>query len=173
MYQAYPGGSDPSGPSQPPGSPQLTAPPSVLRAVQLMYAGAAASLIGIIVDMTTLSSTKSAIIRHNASLTPTQVNNAEHFAIGLFIVGGLIGAGLWLWMARSNRVGKSWARIVSTVLFAIDTISLLASIGGASSVSGGGPTRVYGVVVWLIGLAAIILLWQRASSDYFRGAPRY
>jgi hypothetical protein len=173
MYQAYPGGSEPSGPSQVPGSPQTIAPPPVLRAVQLMYAGAAASLIGIIVDMTTLSATKSAIIKHNATLTATQVNNAEHFAIGLFIVGGLIAAGLWLWMARTNRAGKSWARIVSTVLFAIDTISVLVGIGGASSVSGGGPTRIYGILVWLIGLAAIVLLWQRASSDYFRSTPRY
>jgi hypothetical protein len=103
----------------------------------------------------------------------TQLNNAEHVAIGLFIVGGLIGAGLWLWMAWGNRAGKSWARIVSTVLFGIDTISALTALGGATTVSGGGPTRIYGLVVWLIGLAAIILLWQRASSDYFRGAPRY
>jgi hypothetical protein len=25
----------------------------------------------------------------------------------------------------------------------------------------------------VIGLIAIIFLWQRSSSDYFRGAPRY
>jgi hypothetical protein len=43
---------------------------------------------------------------------------------------------------------------------------------GTAAVQGGGVSRIYGFVVWAIGLIAIILLWQRASSDYFR-APRY
>jgi len=170
MYQQYPGDGRPPEPGPTPAN----APQSITRAVWAMYAGAAASLIGIIVDMTTLSATKSAIIKRSPNLTATQVNNAEHVAIGVFIAGGLIGAALWIWMAQSNRAGKGWARIVSTVLFGIDTVGLLISAGGATTVSGGGATRFYGVVVWLIGLAAIILLWQRASSDYFRrGAPRY
>jgi len=165
MYQPYPGGAQVPEPSQRP-----PAPPSVLRAVQVMYVGAAASLIGIIIDMTTLSSTKSEIIRRNPSLTATQVSNAEHVAIGLFIVSGLLGAGLWIWVAQMCKAGRNWARIVGTVLFAIDTISVFA---GAATVPGGGATRIYSILVWLIGLATVILLWQRASSDYFRSAPRY
>jgi len=165
MYQPYPGGAQvPESSDRPP------APPSVLRAVQVMYVGAAASLIGIIIDMTTLSSTKSEIIRRNPNLTATQVANAEHVAIGLFIVSGLLGAGLWVWVAQMSKAGRNWARIVGTVLFAIDTISVFA---GAATVPGGGATRIYSILVWLIGLAAVILLWQRASSDYFRSAPRY
>lgn len=166
MYQPYPGGTQMPEPSRPP------APPSILRAVQIMYAGAVVSLIGIIVDLTTLSSTKSEIIKRDPSLTPTQVNNAEHVAIGIFIVTGLLGAALWLWMAQANKAGKGWARIVSTVLFAIDTINVAAgAVGGG--VTGGGAVRIYGLVVWLIGLAVIILLWQRPSSEYFRKTPRY
>jgi hypothetical protein len=49
---------------------------------------------------------------------------------------------------------------VSTVFFGIDTLSVLASLG----VLGGGLTRIYGLVVWVIGLIAVILLWQRPSS---------
>jgi hypothetical protein len=139
-----------------------------------MYVGAAASLISIIVDMTTLSATKSAIKTHSPNLTSTQINDAEHLAIGLFIASGLIGAALWIWMAQSNRAGKGWARIVSSVLFGIETLSLLGSVAGSSTVSGGAPTRIYGILVWLIGLAAIMLLWRRSSSDYFRsGTQRY
>jgi hypothetical protein len=134
-----------------------------------MYAGAAVSLVGIIVNLATLSSTKSAIIKHSPNLTPTQVNDTLHAAVGVFIVSGLLGAALWLWMARTCGAGKSWARIVSTVLFAIDTINVLAG----AAVPGGGATRIYGIVVWLVGLAAIVLLWQRSSSDYFRRTPRY
>jgi hypothetical protein len=48
----------------------------------------------------------------------------------------------------------------------------MSVVAGAAAVQGGGVSRIYGFVVWAIGLIAIILLWQRASSDYFR-APRY
>jgi hypothetical protein len=72
-------------------------------------------------------------------------------------------------MALMCKAGKAWARVVSTVLFAIQTIDL--AIGAA--VPGGGATRFYGLLVWVIGLVAIILLWQRPSTEYFRGAPRY
>jgi hypothetical protein len=74
-------------------------------------------------------------------------------------------------MAQSNQAGKSWARVVATLLFGVDTLSLIADINGASALSGTAATRIYGIIVWLIGLAAIILLWQRTSSDYFRGSP--
>jgi hypothetical protein len=43
--------------------------------------------------------------------------------------------------------------------------------GGASTL-GAGAARLYSIVVWVVGLIAIILLWRRSSSDYFR-APRY
>jgi hypothetical protein len=164
MYQPYPGGAQ-----SPEQAPASAPPQSVLRAVKVMYVGLAASLIGIIVDMTTLSATRSAILKQNPSYTATQLNNAEHLQIGLFIAGGLIGAALWLWMAQSCRAGKGWARVVSTVFFGIDTLSVLV---GAVAVQGGGLSRIYGILVWVIGLIAIILLWQRSSSDYFR-APRY
>ena len=163
-YQPYPGGTQMPEPATRPAVPQ-----SITRAVQLMYAGAAASLIGIIIALTTLSSIKSQIISKNPSLTTTQVNNAEHVAIGVLIASGLIGAALWLWMAQSSKAGKNWARIVSTVLFAIETINVLA---GASAISSGGASRIYSIVIWLIGLGAIIFLWQRSSTEYFK-APRY
>jgi len=168
MYQPYPGG----GTAQTPEPSRPPVPQTVVRAAQVMYLGAAASLVGIIIDMTTLSSTKSEIIKRNPSLTPTQVNNAEHFAIGIFIVEGLIGVALWLWMAQSCKAGRNWARIVSTVLFGLETIGVLA---GAAAVASGGAVRIYGIVIWVIGLAAIILLWRRPSSEYFKAAsaPRY
>jgi hypothetical protein len=166
MYQRFPG--DSASPAGPPAAP-ATMPQSVQRAVRVMYVGAAASLIGIAVDLTALSAIRSAITRRSTTMTAAQVNTAVHVEVGFLIAGGLIGAALWLWMAQSCKAGKGWARIVSTVLFGIDTLSVLASLG----VLGGGATRIYGLVVWVIGLVAIILLWQRPSSGYFGGARRY
>jgi hypothetical protein len=164
MYPQYPGGND--APERAP-----SAPPSVIRAVRVMYAGAVLSLVGIVINLVTFTSLRSAIGKANPALTAAQVNSAEHVAIGISIAGGLIGAALWLWMVQSCRAGKSWARIVSTVLFGIDTLSVIASF---ARVTNGAAGRIFSIVIWLVGLAAIILLWQRESSAYFGpGRRRY
>ena len=165
MYQQYPGGAGAGAPAPDPAS----APQSVTRAAQAMYVGIAASLIGIIIELLMRHSIRTAIVQHGSKLTAAQVNDTYHAELAVLVVVGLLGAGLWFWMARSCLAGKSWARITSTVLFGIDTLGLL--IGFATP--GGGVTRLYGFVVWIIGLIAVVFLWRRSSSDYFRSAPRY
>jgi hypothetical protein len=164
MYQPYPGGG-----SQMPEQLRPPIPSTVVNAVRAMYAGMAASLIGIVISLLTLSSIKTEILQRSPNLTASQVNSAEHVLIGAFIAGGLIGAALWLWMAQSCKAGKAWARVVSTVLFGIDT---LEQVAGAATPAGGG-TRIFGVLVWLIGLVAVVFLWQRPSTEYFRGTRSY
>ena len=56
MYQPYPTEAKLPEPDRPP------TPPSVLAAVKVMYVGAAASLLGIIIDIVTVSATKTAIV---------------------------------------------------------------------------------------------------------------
>ena len=171
MYQPFPGGAEP-----PESAQAATAPPSITRAVRVMYVGAAASVIGIIVDLTTYSSLQNAIAnrkrKNGQPLTHSQVVNLAHVEVVVLVVVGLIAAGVWIWMARSCLAGKSWARITSTVLFAISTIGAFVSVGGGA-VAAGGATRIYGFVVWIVGLIAIVLLWQRTSSEYFKGAAPY
>ena len=79
------------------------------------------------------------------------------------IVFGLIGIGLWLWMAWANKAGKNWARITATVFFALDTLSVLAGFRQAEPAL----SRAVSLLVWLAGLGAIVLLWQKISSAYF------
>jgi hypothetical protein len=175
MYQAYPGGDQPSQGFTPTTPTMSSMPQSVARAVKVMYAGAAASLIGVIVDLTAIGPLRDQIRTHDTKngkpLTTAQVNTLVHLELAAFIVVGLITVGLWIWMARGAAAGKNWARITSTVFFALATISTLTSLAG--SLTSGGAARFYGILVWLIGLVAIVLLWQRTSSDYFRGTPRY
>ena len=56
MYQPYPTEAKLPEPDRPP------TPPSVLTAVKVMYVGAAASLLGIIINIVTVSATKTAIV---------------------------------------------------------------------------------------------------------------
>jgi len=77
---------------------------------------------------------------------------------------GALAIGLWLWMAWANGKGKSWARIVATVLFAFNTIDLVTLIGRPHSA----VSLIFALLVWLAGLGAIFFLYQRDSSAYYQ-----
>jgi hypothetical protein len=169
-YQPYPGGGPggyqpyAGGGSMPP-QQRPPAPPSVLNAVRLMYAGAAFSAIAAILGLTQIGSVRNTL-KNQASpvLTTSQVNAAVDFFIGGVIVVGLIGIALWLWMAFMCKGGKNWARITGTVFFAIDTILVLFSLARA----GAAGTLIVNILAWLIGLGAVILLWRKESSAFFK-----
>jgi hypothetical protein len=157
MYEAYRGGDKNVVPTEQPPTPQ-----SVNNAVRFMYAGAAASLIGMIITLTTGVS-KTAIHNADPSLTTTQVNNAAKFAVASGVIGGLIGIAIWILIARLCLRGSNGARITGTVFFGIDTLGLL--LGFARP--GVAVDKIYPLVVWLIGLGAVIYLWRRDSSAFF------
>ncbi len=162
MYQPYP-----SGGGQVP-EPQRPEPPaSVLTAVKLMYAGAAVSAISLIVSLVTIGSLRTTIRNRYPGYTQTQIHSAEVVVVVFAVIVGLISIGLWLWMARANKAGKNWARITSSVFFGLNTLGVLAIFRQAE------PTfsRLITILVWLVGLGAIIMLWRKASSEYF-GASR-
>jgi hypothetical protein len=163
MYEPYP--TSTSGHTQ---EPVRAEPPrSVLNAVKLMYAGAALSAIVVIVAIATTGSLKASILSKYPNYTSAQVHQAEVGYIAIEAIGGLIAIGLWLWMAWANRGGRSWARIVSAVLFGISTLNLLGSFLRVHAVG----TIVAAVVVWLVGFGAIMLLFNRESNPYFQKQP--
>jgi hypothetical protein len=139
----------------------------VLNAVKVMYAGAVASLVYAIVLIATLSATKSAIERQSPQLTTSQVNSMRHALIAGAIVNGLIGAGLWIFIAQACKRGKSWARITGTVLFGVDSVGVLGGLTAPFAA----PVKIFAFVVWLVGLAAVVLLWRGSSSAFFTAAP--
>jgi hypothetical protein len=158
MYQPYPSGGKPMEPLRP------DAPVSVLNAVKLMYAGAAVSLVSLVISLTDISGTKTAIRKARPDLTATQISQLNGFIIGLAIVSGLVGIGLWLWMSWANKGGKNWARIFSSVLFALATLDLFGVFSQPKTFLG----LIFPVVTWVIGLGAIVLLWRPDSSRFFK-----
>jgi hypothetical protein len=167
-YEPYPGGGGyqpfPSG--QAGGPPQRMEPPSsVLNAVKVMYGGAVASLINVVIALATIGSLRTTLQnRTNPALTTSQINTAVSITIGGVVVAGLIGIGLWVWMALKCKEGRNWARITGTVFFGIDTLGLLLSFAQPAEIA----SRILSIVIWLIGLAAVFLLWQRQSAEYFK-----
>ena len=142
-------------------------PKTITRAMQFMYAGAAMSLITLVLGAADSSAYKTAIRKAFPKYTQTQVNNAANTAVTIAIVAGLIGVGLWLWMAWANGRGRNWARVLSSVFFGIATLGLVGNLAQHSPAA----SLVVSLVEWLIGLAAILHLWNRQSSAYFH-APK-
>jgi hypothetical protein len=170
-YEPYPSGDGPGGYQPFPGGSQMPdqrgpAPKSVINAVRLMYAGAAMNAISVIVALTAIGSLRTTLKdQTNPVLTTSQVNAAVDLFIATIVIGGLIGIGLWIWMAFKNKGGKNWARITGTVFFGLDTLGLVIGFARTEvSVS-----RILTVIIWLIGLGAVILLWRKESTAYFKG----
>jgi hypothetical protein len=159
MYQPYP--TD----AQMPEVQRSPLPPSVSNAVRVMYAGAAASLIGIVIDILTVNSTKAAIEKRSPHLSVSQINSVQHALVAGSIVSGVIAAVLWILIAQKCKAGKNWARLTGTVLFAIATIDTL----GAAIAPEAGLVKIWIAVIWLLGLSAVVLLWRRSSTEFFQG----
>jgi hypothetical protein len=131
-----------------------------------MYAGAAVSAIGLILDLFTIGSIRSNLHKNFPKLSASQLHSAQQTFIIALVVTGLIGIGLWVWMAMMSKAGRSWARIVGSVLFGVDTLLLLLGLSRAGAAAG----TLSSILTWLLGLGAIVFLWRRDSSEYFTAA---
>ena len=171
-----PGPADPYPPMQPgnmPGpsgasAPAPVAPPSIQRAVLLMKVGAALSVLSILITLLTRDSLRSQVEstlrKSNSALTSQQIDTAVSIGIVTAVVVGLISAGVWLWMASANGKGRSWARIVATVLGALSVLSLLSSVAQGQMTA---LNLVVGVVSLVLAVVILVLLWRKESSAYY------
>lgn len=139
----------------------------MLTAVRLMYAGAAVSLVNTVVSLAVINQIKTAVEAQHP-LAQSAAQGVAALAAAVVIISGAVGIGLWLKLASATRRGRSWARTAGTVLFGLDTIWLLGTLGRI----GIPVVKTFGVLVWLIGLIAVISLWRRQSSGYFDGSRR-
>ena len=158
MVQRYPSSGKPVELERPP------APPSVVNAVKLMYVGAAVSTVSLVITLADIGGLKTAIKKAKPTWTATQVNQYDRLIISLAIVSGLIGVALWLWMSWANKNGKSWARIVSTVLFCLATLDLVGVFGQPSTAI----ALIFPVLTWLVGLGAVFFLWRPDATAFFK-----
>lgn len=139
-------------------------PDSVRNAARVMYAGSAVSVITAVVYLVTKSATKTAIENKHPHLSATTLNTLTDAGVVIGAVIALIGAIFFVWLARSCRNGKNWARITSSVFFGIAVLGTLYSISSAEAAA----DLVFALIQDLIGLVAVVLLWLRDSSAYFR-----
>ena len=142
---------------------------TVQAAVRLMYAGAAVSAVGLIIGLALIIVDIQVAAR--GQFLGHSLTAHEPLVITVWIVFGLAGVSMWLWMARANGQGRNWARILSMVLFGVATLDLTGPFGPPGFRVSLVPT-VFGptilVLYWLAGLAVVWLLWRPGSRAFFR-----
>jgi len=158
MYQPYPIG------AKMPVTPRPPVPRSVANAVKVMYVGALTNILGIVINVLAVGATARAFEKRFPNLPVSQ----QHLVAG-FIIAGLIDAAVWIVLARLCRSGRNGARITGTVLFGLATLDMIVGVTGA--VPDASAARAWAPVIWLVGLVAVVFLWQRSSTAFFRGTP--
>jgi hypothetical protein len=157
-----------------PGTVLRQRPPTAIRwAAGLMFAGAAL-FAGELAAQLALMNT----VRYSG-------NGGNFFTdAGLVFVGipmTAVECALWVWMGSMALAGRGWARIVSSVFFGVMCLLLIDYIHGFPSpggVTSTGPfigtvplvsalPLISGSLEWLVGLAAIILVWQGAAGRFY------
>lgn len=161
MYKKFPGADKVITPATP-----VDAPASVLNAVRLMYAGAAVTLVYLVVSLASLGSIKSELRSSDHKLTTTQVNQVFEYLIVTTVVFGVIGIALWLFMARGARSRRRWAQIASTVLFCLYTLEAVATFTQDRAIL----SIIFVGLTWLIGAATVFMLWRQQTVEYFKSA---
>lgn len=141
--------------------PLPQAPPSILAAFRLMYVGALLQGIGLVLTWLTRDQLRNTVAEQQ-SVTGDELDSAYNITLGGGITINLLAIAMWIWMAHANRRGFGWARIVATVLGALNIAFTLYWITQASGLS---------VVVQLItiamGATVLFLLYRPDSTAFY------
>jgi Protein kinase domain len=186
---SWPGSGQPSGPGGPSGPgfpsaatplaqyapgrrrpPKAEIPPPVLGAIRLMYVGAAVTLVDLILGSLVAETDSNYWSTHRFAARAAVRLAAKHHQTMANILdtttalGGVIGIVCWLVIAAACRRAHSWTRVVGTVLLVLDTASLLTVLLATHNDPG---VKTASLLIWIIGLAAVIPLWGRQASNFF------
>ena len=133
-------------------------PQPVFRAVQLMYTGAALTVLIGVVNI--LLAPRVGVLRI-ATMAPIVVTHAQQAERVSFSC--VVDCAAWLWMAWKNKDGRAWARVLSTVFFGLFCIGTVLDLRGGAI-----ELRALAVVIWLVALVAIIELWRPESGPFYQ-----
>jgi hypothetical protein len=146
-------------------------PAPVRKAARFMLAGAAVTVLMGLFQVIVLVADRNGLPNVNG-----KPPSSSQLAVGVVVVLLEYAIMTWIWvlMARLNRAGKTWARVVASVLFALWTLNIYSVI---NSLRAGQVITVAEIIyivlvvgMWLAGLGATALLWRSESSAYFRAS---
>ena len=145
------------------------APKSLVTGVRLMYVGAVLAILSLIITFSQRGAMRDAVntamSSQNTSGVTINVDTLVNVALATAVVFGLIGAGLWVWMAVMNGKGKSWARVLSTVFGALSILSFLST---ALQPTRTALTTIDSAVTAALAVVILVLIWRKECTAYYQ-----
>jgi uncharacterized protein DUF1707 len=139
-------------------------PAAVRGAVGLMCAGAVLALADVVVVLVTLGGVRWAAA-HDAGAGQWPLVMLTR--VGFWLASAPVGAGVWLWLAWANGRGYHWARAAFVAFFVLLTMVLFVGLGG-DRLPYTWRDVLATAVLWLVGLAAMGLIFSQAASRYYQ-----
>ncbi|HEY6493099.1 MAG TPA: protein kinase [Trebonia sp.] len=141
-------------------------PPAVRRAIGLMYAGFAVTLIDAISSSLVYGRYDDEVGRYTLAGRTAAANNVNSMsgAVAVGMLADYLGLVCWLWLAVAARRGNGWTRIAGAALLGIYSACTLFILLGTHRDPG---VQFTTVVVWAIGVAALIPLWSQQAREFF------
>jgi hypothetical protein len=144
-------------------------PGPVRKAVRFMLGGGALTAVtGIFLLIATIADKNALTDSSGKKLSSSEFTSN---LVGT-VITYLILVVIWVLMARMNRSGYNWARILASVFCAIstyDAYSLVNSLKGGTTITVAGIVYiVLTLALWVVGVIAIALIWRSESSAYYR-----
>ncbi|MER1995870.1 MAG: hypothetical protein ABTA24_05160 [Arthrobacter sp.] len=152
------------------------APPAPVRPKQvdlgfwLLIAAAVTSVISIPVTLAWMNSEdfrNSFVETSTVALSASELDAVIAFSTTLSIFFAVVSIAVAVLVALFIRKGHNWARIIATV-FAVLGLIGLTNLTGAGALMA--VLTVLGVVLPVV---AVILLWMKPSTEYFKGSKAY
>jgi hypothetical protein len=138
---------------------------TVLAAVRLMYLGALTEVAALVTIIASTPSVRAATMH----LAPGQWPLVHGFLLRDQFAAPAIVL-VWLWLAWANGRGRDWARFLFIAFFCLTTTGVVAAL--ATDGQAVAPADLLaGGTLWLIQLAALVLLFRPASGRYFQPEP--
>lgn len=170
-----------SGPAYPPPAPSedhfrsTPEPPGSVQAAFWIYLlTALLSLVGVVVALTGKTYDKAIIDAASVGSFPDAMSAQQVITLArtVSIVVGMVFLLLFLFCALMMRAGRSWARIVLTVLsvLSILTVSSTGSVKVNNRTYSSAMSLISGWVGAALAVLAIVFMFMAASNAYFRAA---
>jgi serine/threonine protein kinase len=161
-------------------------PSKVHTAIRLMYIGFVVTALDVVLSLLIVgrythdanvakdaAASYTALGRTRLAAVETTLMHSQSTMAGAMVialVADVLGLACWAWLAMATRRGHGWTRIAGTVLLAIYSVCALLVLLGTHNDPAPQFTTV---VVWALGVAAVIPLWSQQARDFFRAWGRH
>ena len=155
-------------------------PSGVHTAIRLMYLGFVVTVLNALLSLPVLGRYNRAAkdaqaaaakfsLRGTTVRAANQTNIWHHQSqlaglIVILLVADVLGLACWAWLAVATRRGHGWTRIGGTVLLAVYSIVALFVVFRTENDLDVVFTTL---VVWAVGVAAVIPLWSQQATEFF------